>query len=409
MTSVSFFVFHNASFTENNEDDNGNNLISHVLYQYKNILSDDDLNNLLNSIVSLYTFTTISIGDKEVQFLSFDSFNIAIHTSILNDKSTIFFILRLSNYFSDKIVCNALNRITKGIIFTLGNTFNDDIQILKDYLNKEGDRIIDFTLNPLNLEYFDYNIIFPSLHKFNSDNCAIMVTTLMSSIQKLNHKIWGASCFINHKLLISQIPLSLCSLFEYIPANQSNFHVFLTKSQREKLIKVPNLNIEIPDLEIIPSLLLIFADSLKKITFYILADPSFLKDDLTINKIKEMFDVSFPFIYENWEDSLSDEIVANTIGYNSELLDFKCGKMASAFEENILIGRNEFIHNDRLTEIIMKNPDDFTICYKIISFEYYSFIEDNGKYGFIEMYQKCINLNPSLKKYIDLFRPNESS
>lgn len=407
--SISFFIFHNISPLKESENGSENDLLSHVLYQYKNNLPVDELKKYLNVIISLYTFTTISVGDKDVRFLSFNSFKIAINTILMSDNSNIFFVLRISSNYADNIIQNVLNRINNVIFFFLGNSFNSDLSILQSYLDKEGDRIIDIVLNAANLSLIKYNIAFPSIKKISCDNAAIIISTLMASIQKLSSKIWGTSCFIGQKLLISQIPVSICTLFKYITLNEGNLPVFLNKFQREQIVQSPNQSLAIPDLDIIPSLIFVFTDPLKKIMFYILTDCSFLSEDLTIKKMKEMIDASFPFINENIEDAKQIDNIANTVYYDSYLLDLKVDKTSEAFEENLFQARGSFLNDNRLTEIIMKNPKDLTICYRIISLEHYSFVEDNGKDGFLEMYQKCINLNPSLKRYIDKFSPNESS
>lgn len=405
--SISFFIFHNVSLAKESENCDDDDLLSHVLFQYKNILSDEELKKYLTVIISLFTFTKISLGDKEIRLLSFDSFKIAINTFLMNDDSSIFFVLKISSDFPDEIIQNTLNRINNVIFFFLGNTFKNDIKFLQNYLSKEGNRIIDISLNASKLSLLKCNISFPSQSKNNCDNCAIIISTLMTSIQKLSVKIWGSSCFIENKLLISQIPISISTFFQYIPLNDGNFPVFLNDFQREQIIQSPNFCSSIPNLDVIESVVLVFTDSLKKVAFYILVDCSFIKEELLIKKIKEMIDSSYPFIYENSEDTTTEENVANTISYDSYLLDVKIGESSETFEENVLKARNSFLNDNRLNEIVMKNPKDLTICYRIISMEHYSFVEDNGKDGFLDLYQKCINLNPSLKRYIEGFSSNK--
>ena len=351
----------------------------------------------------------ISIGDKEIRFLSFDSFKIAINSFSLDDNSYIFFILRINSDYTDNIVQYTLNRITDIIFFILGDKYKKDTEILEIYLKNEGNKIIDTVLNATKLNSIRYNITFPSVDKIKCVNGSDVIPTLMCSIQKFSSQIWGISCFVDQKLLVSQIPISICTLFQYIPDREDKFEVFLNKFQRKQIIQTPAYNSSIPDLDIIPSLVLVYRDSVKKITFYVLVDPLFIKQDMLVTKVKESIEISFPFIYNNAKNLIPEESVPNTINYDSYLLDLSAIKSTDSCEENFLMIRDAFLNDNRLTEILMKNPKNLTIGYRIIPLEYYSFTEDNGKHNFLKLYQKCINLNSSLKKYIETFSPNESS
>ncbi|OHT10294.1 hypothetical protein TRFO_04331 [Tritrichomonas foetus] len=515
-SSSSFFVFHHFPFRIGSEyDDVESNFLSNILFKYPKCFQPRELESFLDAIVSIFTYTTLSIGDDEVQLLSLDLYKIAIHTYFLDDKSCILLILRLTSDFPDNIVSQTLENIHQGLFFALRNSFLSDYSILKEYLENEGYRIFNELLNPSNLSLFKFS--FPTIRQANWDLGAIIVSILHTSIQKLGPQIWGFSCFIGDKLLISQVPLSLCQLFLFAPSknltNDSKTIVFLTNKQREEIQNYPKCNTNIPDEETIPAFFLKIDDGYmfnqkgqsptknenhshisnevsknvdenelkhqsssdgsmehdnvanidlennksntidksqfeqenidaknesrietpsenksigdsnsslnnsynniindsenSMIKFFILADPN-ISEELIV-KLEDILKSSFSFIRHNFYEKKANSSPNNSVTYDSILYSLYAGKTSETFDENILIAHDYFLNEPRLKEVIMRNSKDFTICYKTYSLEQYAFAEDNGKDGFFDLYRKAININPSLKKYIDTIAPSESA
>ena len=103
----------------------------------------------------------------------------------------------------------------------------------------------------VNSEETFLNKCFPSITKSQWNSGAVLTAHFMKSIRDQFHEILGISCFIHEKLLISELPLSISSLFPLVPQNNSEVNVFLSSHQMQDLKDSLSCNNQISNLTLL--------------------------------------------------------------------------------------------------------------------------------------------------------------
>lgn len=427
-----FCVFHHVPFERGKEgDEDGGHIIEQLLYKYPESYPQRTMEHLLSVLISLYTFTSLS-NNKNLEFLSWSKSKVAIRTFKKKDNSLIFFVLRVPSSYSDNAISREIDIITKGIIFSLGpeNVSNNDI--LKEYLNKNGNHLSFASFLPPSsspptqtllidpIPFSFANILNAEWHRPNLASALLEV-----SIMQAYSTVWGITCFSNGYLLASHMPIYMIRFFDFVTqsnsdSNQNLFSnktiVYLTKEDRMNLLSYPGAISEIPDQDIIECSLIKFQHEL--VTFYLLTDPNIkpeIYEKIHETLSREMIEISSESSAYTENESLENssfsntfnnltfsynESSPNTIVYNSVLNELNVGQPTDEFQRMAIEAHNLFSTNEDLRDIIMNNAKEFTLCMNILNVEYYASIVGRSKDSLSDLYNKAIKSMPGLQKYL---------
>ena len=396
---TSFYVFiHNPYKRGGEGNEDGSKILDHLLYFYPSTIPDRQLEHLLGVLISLYTFTSLSLEGKSLDFISWSNSKLAIRTISLDSDTKLFFVLRAPSIYSDTSVSCALDHIKLGLSFVLGEKGLLSKEILIDYLKNNGERVLKKVLPPDNPNPLIFSFTNLPNAEWNRASVASTLTELI--VMRLDKRIWGCVFFIDNLLLISHSPLDIIQLFSFIPENEFKIPVFLTLKDREGLIGYKGCIAEIPELSNINTLLLKF--KYDRVTFFVLTSPNI--DENLINQIDKTVRISLPQISTSPLETTKQQCPHNSLVYDGELNMLKVGTSSIEFQKNAILAHDLFVRNDKLKDIIMGNIKEFTLCMNILSVEYHSSVQGNSKSNFEELYDDTLKLNPELFRFLQGLR-----
>ena len=393
-----FCIFHHKPFQKGIEGEEEASILNQLIFKHPADLADRSIEDFISTIISLYTFTTMSLQKKDLNFLSWTKSKVAIRTiKNSSDESILFFVLRVPEQYSNKSIFKAIDYLKNGIYFALGPNNINSIPKLKQYLTKFSDKVCTI-FDSLS----DFNII--SFSFTNITNCEwhrSSVAAILAQVQLMQEysNIWGISCFVDGHLLVSHTDIDIVRYFDFVE-DSKKVTVYLTQSDRLKLIDCPNTKAIIPENDNIEALLLKF--QFEKVYFYLLTDPKISDSDYskienTLNKIIPKLSVIFP-------DDNQLHFPKNTLVYNRILQMLRCSsKTSKEFQKNCIFSHDLFSQAPNLKDIILKNSREFFLGFNIINFEHYSSVKDNSKLSLIEMLDESVKGSPELLHILQSF------
>ena len=160
-----FCVFHHQPFQRGIEGVEEASIIDQLIYKYPSSLSDRSVEDFISAIISLYTYTTLTLQERNLDFLAWSKSKVAIRT-IKNqeDKSILFFVLRLPEQYSNSSIIKTIDYLKNGIFFAIGP---EKILLIPelDVYKRQAGYLIYLKESPL-------RIIF-STSAFSSNTCVV--------------------------------------------------------------------------------------------------------------------------------------------------------------------------------------------------------------------------------------------
>lgn len=366
----SFCIFLHKPAERNDIGDEELNVLDHVLFRFPDdYISNESFFGFINSIISIYTFTSIGFEAGDVNIIGFKDTKVGIRKVEIDNGEYIFFIARIPCTNSDSVVLSVVDKILNIVKFCLGANGIKNTTMLKNYLRKNGNFICNKILknNPLDLTF--------SQILSGTWNRSIIITAITELlIVNSNPSIWGIACFVESKLFISHITSELVSYFEFADFNDNNQStVYLTNLQRDKVCNFPHCESNIPkdQNEDIQCKLLKFDNY--EVTFYLLVSPKITTDE--INDILKSLQSSFANMTQQYQQYPDDPLPEFSSVYDKELLHLRSNNVKYPSKiANRQIFLHEMLNNDkRINEIILvTNNSQLHVCLRTQTLEFYS-------------------------------------
>ncbi|KAK8891547.1 hypothetical protein M9Y10_028760 [Tritrichomonas musculus] len=393
-----FCVFHHQPFQRGIEGVEEASIIDQLIYKYPSSLSDRSVEDFISAIISLYTYTTLTLQERNLDFLAWSKSKVAIRT-IKNqeDKSILFFVLRLPEQYSNSSIIKTIDYLKNGIFFAIGPEKILLIPELKAYLTKHGNKICSIFNSLSNLNPIPFSFINMSNCEWHRSSIASVLTQV--HIMQNFPDIWGISCFVDNLLLVSHTDIDIIRHFNFVE-DSKKVTVYLTKSDRSKLIDYPRSIAEIPELEMIESLLLKF--QFKNVVFYLLSNPKITEE--TLKNVEQILNQIISEVSVVFHDETKLHYPKNTLFYNRLLEMLRCsGKTTKEFQKNCVFAHDMFNRHSELKDIVLKNSIEFFVGMNIVNLENFSSINENPKLSLIDMFDETIKANPELFRLLQSF------
>ncbi|OHT16563.1 hypothetical protein TRFO_13161 [Tritrichomonas foetus] len=399
-----FCVFHHNPFQRGNEGgEDGSLILQQLLYKYPSNIPDRSMEHLLSVLISLYTFTSLSLEGKKLDFLSWSNSKVAIQTYAKQDGSLLFFVLRVPSIYSDFSISRALEHLKRGLFFVLGTDGFEANEILQKYLEDNGPKICSVIVplsSPDPLPFSFTNLPNAEWHR---PNVATVLTEV--TLMQTYPEVWGIVCFSYGLLLASHSPIDIIRFFDFVTTDAKRTKVYLTKEDRKYLLEFPGSISEIPESDVIETLLLKFQH--ESVVFYLLADPNIPQE--VYEKIHETLTRAMPEILSVSNEAKKPQFPPNTLVYNSVLNILNAGPSSDDFQNMAINAHDLFTREENLRDIVMHNAREFSVCMNIIKVEHYASVSGNSKLSMKEMYDMALKEIPDLVSYLQsLHFPQES-
>lgn len=393
-----FCIFHHKPFQKGIEGAEEASILDQLIFKYPDFLTDRSVEDFISAIISLYTYTTMSLKQKNLNFLSWTKSKVAIRT-IKNgsDDSILFFVLRVPEQYSNTSIIKTIDYLKNGISFALGPEKVNSITALKEYLTKNGSKICTIFnyLSDFNIIPFSFNNI-PNCEWYRSSIAAVLAEV---QLLQAYPEVWGAVCYVGNLLLVSHTDIDIIRYFDFVD-NLKRVTVYLTRDDRLKLIEYPRANYNIPDLDFIETLLLKF--QYENVIFYLLADPKISNE--IYDKIENILNKIMPEISIVFPDDQKLHLPKNTLIYNRVLQMLRCSnKTSKEFQANCVYAHDLFDQDPKLKDIVLNNSREFFIGFNILNFEHFSSVIENSKRSLIEMFDESLKGSPELLRILQNF------
>ena len=390
-----FCIFHHKPFQKGIEGAEEASILDQLIFKYPDFLANRSVEDFISAIISLYTYTTMSLKQKNLNFLSWTKSKVAIRTiKNCSDDSILFFVLRVPEQYSNASIIKTIDYLKNGISFALGPEKVNSITTLKEYLNKNGSKICTIFnyLSDFNIIPFSFNKI-PNCEWYRSSIAAVLAEV---QLLQAYPEVWGAVCYVSNLLLVSHTDIDIIRYFDFVD-NLKRVTVYLTRNDRLKLIEYPRANSNIPDLDFIEALLLKF--QYENVIFYLLADPKISNE--IYDKIKNILNKIMPEISIVFPDDQKLHLPKNTLIYNRILQMLRySNKTSKEFQTNCVYAHDLFNQDPKLKDIVLNNSREFFIGFNILNFEHFSSVIENSKRSLIEMFDESIKGSPELLRIL---------
>ena len=375
------------------------NILENLIYKYPSTIPDRQMEHLLGVLVALYTFSSLSLNGKSLDFIAWSHSKLAIQTQQIDDGTIIFFVLRAPSAYSDISITVALNSIKNGIFFALGTGIKS-IPVLSNYLKSKGEQIFSVVLPPDNPNPLPFS--FTNLPNAEWQRSSVAAAFLELVLMRMDPRIWGCACFSDNLLIVSHSSLDIISLFDFATNNDTICKVYLTALDRERLLDYKGSIAQIPEGDIIETSLIRFKED--RITLSVLASPTI--DEELIQKISNVLKKALPQISSVQTDLQRITNPPNTIVYDSELNLLRCGQTTPTLRASAIEAHDMFVRDSRLKDVIMANVKEFALCMNVLDVEHYAAVPTAGK-SLSELYDEAIKLNPELIRFLESIHTTE--
>jgi len=389
-----FLVFvHRPFIIGEKYNDDDEKLRDRIVYTYPERNEEGFCDKLVSSVVSLYTMVSHMEGSNELDLISFFDWKIGICTFVRDDGNVLFFMLRYNAKVPDGILKNNISCIFRGIFFVLGKNGMNDVSYLVFYLRFEANRLFSEILPINNDKIMDFS--FPNIQSCET-SCHSLTTLMVEQILlKKDSRIWGVSCFMNNMILASQTPMDIVQKFLFVPSDAPQSIVYLTKEERDCIMNQKGCLCYIPEKEINEATLLRFENS--NVVFFILTD-KVVSEDL-YSYLLELIPRTMEQMYINKSKPVIN-YPPDTAMYDKTMLIFREGEMGMASREHALSIHNKFVNNNRITDIIMKDPQTLTYAINTYGVENYSSCSSAIDLSTEQQCSYCIRQSPQIFRFI---------
>ena len=393
----SLLIFHHNPFQRGSEGEEDANLIlRQLIYHYPSNTDDRSIEHLLGVVISLYTFTSLSLEGRKLEFVAWSNSKLSIRIVELDDKSKIFFVLREQEHFSDRSIARMLDFIINGVYFCVGEKVMKDFDKLKNYFAENGERLFNDVINIAASDESLINFAFSDVKCMSWHRSGVTATLMELMIMQTYKDVWGIVSFVNDMLLISHSPLEIIKLFKFVDKESKRTRVFLKRKNREILTNYKCCIAQIPDKdEIEADLIRVQQES---VIFYLLVSPEISQE--TIDQINEIFVRSIPDILSGILDKTTTNYPSNSIVFNEVLDILKVGNITNEFRDNAILAHDSFLKNQKLRDIITHNSKSFSISMNILNVEHHASVKNNQKQTLEDMYEESLHVNPELQRFL---------
>lgn len=375
--------------------EDGGKILENLVYSFPQTVTAKETEDLLRVIISLYTFTTISLNDRKLDFMSWTNSKVAIRTSPTSDESNVLcFVLRAPSVYSDSSVIRALEHIQRGLVFVLGDAIKDESAV-KRYLEAEGERVISTILPPESPDPLPFSFTHLPSAEWHRPSVTTVLTEAM--VMRQYSSVWGIVCFVDDRMLVSYSPLEIIRLFDFVHPGEKRSNVFLTSEDRRGLTDYKGCISEIPDLDLIPCTLLRFQH--ETVVFYLLVDPNLPQE--TYEEIHETLNRAMPDIATTGKDQHQPVQPANTIWYDRVLHLLRAGTATPQFQSNAIYAHDSFARDGQLRDMVLLNAKEFSVCMNILTVEYFTSISGTSKVSNLgDLYDEALRTDPSFLRFL---------
>jgi hypothetical protein len=390
-----FCAFEHNPFRRGAEGgEDGSQILKQLIYSFPEGQTDRAMEHLLSVIISFYTFTTLSLSGKKLDFLSWSNSKVAIRTIPLFDSTVLFLVLRAPAVYSDSSVSRALDHIRRGLFFVLGLENLTSVRPVRAYLEAEGMRLCRLILPPESPDPLPFS--FTNLPTAEWSRAAVIATLTELSIMHKYPCVWGIVCYMNELLLVSHSPPEIIRLFDFVEPGAPRTSVFLSPDDRHALTDYKGCVAVIPEKEAIPAVLLRFQH--EAVVFYLLTDPGMAQE--TFVQVHEMANRAMVDIAAADVERTDAKYPPNTIVYDRVLHILKSGVATPEFQANAIYAHDSFVRDPKLKDLVMHNAREFSVCMNILSVEHFAAVNGGGKGSLEEMYDEALRANPELLRYL---------
>jgi hypothetical protein len=392
---LSFCAFEHNPFQRGAEGgEDGSQILKQLVYVYPDGQTDRAMEHLLSVIISFYTFTTLSLSGKKLDFLSWSNSKVAIRTIPLLDGTVLFLVLLAPSVYSDSSVSRALDHIKRGLFFVLGTENLSSVHPVRAYLDAEGVRLCRLILPPESPDPLPFS--FTNLPTAEWSRAAVIATLTELTIMHKYPCVWGIVCFMNDLLLVTHSPPEIIRLFDFVAPGTSRAAVFLSPDDRRALTGYKGCVAAIPEREAIPTVLLRFQQ--ETVVFFMLTDPEMPQE--TFGQIHETVTRAMVEIAAADVERSEAKYPPNTIVYERVLHILRSGLATPEFQGNAIYAHDSFVRDPKLKDLVMHNAREFSVCMNILSVEHFAAVNGAGRGSLEEMYDEALRANPELLRYL---------
>ena len=373
--------------------EDGSKILENLVYSYPKSITPGETEDLLRVIISLYTFSTISLG-RQLDFMSCTDSKVAIRTAPTGDESNVLcFVLRAPSVYSDSSVMRALEHIKRGLLFVLGDAMKNE-ESVKEYLEAEGERICATILPPESPDPLPFSFTHLPSAEWHRPSVTAVLTEAM--VMRQYPSVWGIVCFVDDRMLVSYSPLEIIRLFDFVHPGEKRASVFLTNDDRRSLTDYKGCISKIPEMDLIPCTLLRFQH--ESVVFFLLVDPSLSQE--TYEEIHETLNRAMPDIATTNKEQTQPAQPANTIWYDRVLHLLRAGSATPEFQSNAIYAHDSFARDGQLRDMVLLNAKEFSVCMNILTVEYFTSLSGARATNIGDLYDEALRSDPSFIRFL---------
>jgi hypothetical protein len=377
-----FYIFRHAPFQRGEQGEETHSpIIENLLCQYPPTIPEHTVIRFFSALISLYTYTTLSLNAPTVDFLASSESHIAMRTHQFDSPDPIFFVLQVASTFSEHSVVQTLDFIKDGILFALGPA--PTVSGLREYIGLEGGRIYSLFIQSA-LQH-PLKLALPTIQHANWHRSSIITTLTLMCTVRSHPEVLGICCFCGANLLASHTPIDVIRLFDFVSPSNSETRVFLSLAIRGLL------QTDISDA-------VLHCIKHENIAFFVLTPAGVvLSPEVTASLTQAATHVS--------EEPRPDIVVRseNTLVYDCKLRTIALESVPAAALLAV-VAHGAFLSNPRWRELLIQTPEDFVCTHKVLSLEAFAFLGYAGQ-PFAKLYADAIAMNPEVERFLKTFNP----
>jgi hypothetical protein len=355
-------------------------ILDNLLFRYPPSIPDRSVSRFFSAVLSLYTYTTLSLNCHTLDFLAWADSHIGIRSFDLAEHDHILFVLRLSSSFSEPTVLQTLDFIKNGIFFILGPL--PTFEAFSKYVASQGSRLCSLFLSaavkpPIRLAL-------PHVRQLDWARSAIMAALTSVCTLRAHPEILGICCRVGGSLLVSHTPIDVIRYFDFSVPRSFSTPVFLSQ-QMQHLLQT--------DLENSMLYQIVGGD----VVFYVLSRADASIESSLSGLLQAATRLSTPF-----DEPPQITLPENTLVYDCKLRTVRVQEIRPPAAMLAIVAHDGFLENARWREVIVQTPEEFCFARKMVSIEAYAFIGFTGA-TFAEMYEQATRLSPELERFLRVF------
>jgi hypothetical protein len=377
-----FYLIHHNPFQKGGEGaETSSPITDKLMFRYPPSIPDRLVAPFFSAILSLYTYTTLSLNCPTLDYLSWADSHIGIRSYKIADHDHILFVLRLSSAFSELTVHQTLDFVKNGVFFILGPT--PTFEAILKYITSQGPRLCSLFLSaavkpPIRLAL-------PHVRQLDRERSAIMAALTSVSTLRAHPGILGICCRVGGRLLISHTPIDIVRYFDFSVPRSFSTPVFLSETMQTVL-----------DTDCGDAVLhqIVGGD----VVFFVLS-----RTACSIEAALSGLLQAARRVCGSIDDPPPAPLPENTLLYDAKLRVVRVEEIRPSAAMLAIAAHDGFLANARWREVILQTPEEFCYARRMVSVEAYAFVACAGA-TFVELHRQATGMNPELERFLRVFQ-----